>query len=90
MGSDFAVIWDRIRQHRREVFTTTRGLKFTYIILGNWVVVSDTDFRITKNSFENAYHEMPVDDPAELGENVQGKYFIYAILTDPRITAVNT
>ena len=86
MSSGFDDIWSRIKQHRREVFTTVRGLKFAYTILGNWVVVSNTDFRITKTSFENAYREMPVDDPSELGEDVQGKYFIHAILTDPRIT----
>ena len=86
MGSDFADIWNKIKQHKREVFTTTKGLTFSYSILGNWVVVSNTDFRITKTSFENAYREMPVDDPVEYGEDVQGKYFIYAILTDTRIT----
>ena len=85
MGS-FSEIWERIRQHRRETFTTVKGLRFSYSILGNWVVISDTDFRITKTSFEKAYAEMPVADPEDYTEDVQGKYFIYAILTDPRIS----
>ena len=55
-------------------------------MLGNWVVVSDTDFRITKTSFLNAYVELPVDNPEGFGVDVQGKYYVYAILTDPRIT----
>jgi len=82
----FNEIWERIRQHRRETFTTARGLKFSYSILGYWVVISGTDFRITKTSFERAYAEMPVANPEDYTGDVQGKYFIHAILTDPRIT----
>lgn len=82
----FDDVWDRIRQHKKEVFTTTKGLSFTYSILGNWVVISNTDFRITKTNIRNAYNELPVDNPEGFSEDVQGKYFIYAILTDPRIT----
>ena len=81
----FNQVWDRIRQHKWETFTTTKGLDFTYSILGNWVVVSNTDFRITKTSFMNVYNELPVNTPEDFGDDVQGKYFIYAILMDPRI-----
>lgn len=85
MASSFDIVWNRIRQHKGEIFTTIRGLSFSYSILGNWVVISDTDFRITKSSFENAYHELPVESPDGFGTDVQGKYFIYAILLDKRI-----
>ena len=85
MGADFTVVWERIRQHKKETFTTIRGLKFSYSILGNWIVIYDTDFRITKTSFKNAYAEMPAANPEDFTGDVQGKYFIYAILTDPRI-----
>ena len=85
MGSSFDIVWNRIQQHKGERFTTIRGLSFSYSILGNWVVISDTDFRITKASLENAYHELPVESPDGFGTDVQGKYFIYAILLDKRI-----
>ncbi|TRO55578.1 hypothetical protein E2P71_02530 [Candidatus Bathyarchaeota archaeon] len=85
MGADFDEVWERIRQHRKETFTTVRGLKFRYGILGNWLVIYDTDFRVTKTSFMNADAQMPVADPEDFTGDVQGKYYIYAILTDPRI-----
>ena len=85
LRKDFNEVWDRIRQHKQEAFTTTKGLDFTYSILRKWVVVSNTDFRITKTSFRNAYNELPVNTPEGFGDDVQGKYFIYAILMDPRI-----
>ena len=85
MGVKFTEVWKSIRLHKGDVFTTAKGLKFTYSILGNWAIISNTDFRITKTSFEKAYNEMPILDPEEYSEDIQGKYFIYAILNDPRI-----
>ena len=85
MGADFAEVWERIRQHRKETFSTVRGLKFSYGILGNWLVIYDTDFRVTKTSFMNAYYQMPVAGPEDFTGDIQGKYYIFAILSDPRI-----
>lgn len=83
----FDEIWKKIRSYKGETFITLRGLKFTYSILGPWVVISGSDFRITKNNFNLAFNMMPVLRPEGFGANIQGKYYVYAILSDPRINS---
>jgi hypothetical protein len=84
-SAGFDDVWDRIRSNRGEVFRTVRGLDFSYKLLGPWVVIDRTDYRITKNNFQKAYEMLPVVAPESFGDEVTAKYFVYAILTDPRI-----
>ena len=82
---DFDEVWKNIRLNKGETFETLRGLKFTYSILGPWVVISGSDFRITKKNFIKAFNMMPVASPEKFGADIQGKYYVHAILSDPRI-----
>ena len=84
-SAGFDEVWDRIRSNRGEVFRTVRGLDFSYKLLGPWVVIDRTDYRITKSNFKKAYGMLPVDGPEGFGDEVTAKYFVYAILTNPRI-----
>ena len=81
----FDEIWNRIRAHKGEKFSTLKGLEFAYSMMGVWLVVSRTDFRITKKNIKNAYDLMPVTGPEEFPQEIQVPYYVYAILTDPRI-----
>lgn len=83
----FDEIWERIRAHKGETFKTLRGLEFNYSMMGVWLVVSRTDFRITKKNIKNAYDLMPVAGPEEFPQEIQVPYYVYAILKDPRIEA---
>ena len=86
MGSaSFDEVWDRIRSNRGEVFRTVLGLDFSYKLLGPWVVIDRTDYRITKSTFKKAYEMLPVDGPEGFGDEVTARYFVYAVLTDPRV-----
>ena len=85
-GADFEEAWNRIRANKGEKFRTVRGLDFTYKMLGPWVVIDRTDYRITKSNFQKAYGMLPVDGPDGFGEEVTASYYVYAVLTDPRIT----
>jgi len=84
--ADFEEVWSRIRVNKGEVFRTVRGLDFTYKLLGPWVVIDRTDYRITKKNFLLAYGMLPVDGPAGFGDEVTAKHYVHAVLTDPRIT----
>jgi len=54
-SADFDEVWDRIRSNRGKVFRTVRGLDFSYKMLGPWVVIDRTDYRITKRNFKKAH-----------------------------------
>lgn len=82
----FEEVWNRIRANKGEKFRTVRGLDFSYKMLGPWVVIDRTDYRITKKNFQLAYGMLPVDGPDDFGEEVTARYYVYAVLTDPRIT----
>ena len=71
--------------NKGEKFRTVRGLDFTYKLLGPWVVIDRTDFRITKRNFKIAYGMLPVEDPDDFGKEVTAKYYVHALLTDQRI-----
>ena len=83
--ADFEEAWNRIRMNKGEKFRTVRGLNFTYKLLGPWVVIDRTDYRITKRNFQLAYGMLPVDGPDGFGEEVTAKHYVHAVLTDPRI-----
>jgi hypothetical protein len=84
-SANFEEVWNRIRASKGEAFRTVRGLEFTYKLLGPWVVIDRTDYRITKSNFRKAFEMLPVDDPEGFGDEVTAKYFVYAVLTDPRV-----
>ena len=83
--TSFDEAWSQIRSCKGEAFKTERGLEFKYSLIGNWIVVTGTDFRITKRNFQKAYGMLPVDNPDGFSEDIMAPYFVHAILTDTRI-----
>ncbi|HEU5269004.1 MAG TPA: hypothetical protein VFU36_03700 [Jatrophihabitans sp.] len=80
----FEQVWERIRRHAGEVFTTVTGLTFTYEVPGNFLLVDRTVRNLSRSNFEKALAFMPASSPSELKER-QGASYTWAILMDSRI-----
>jgi hypothetical protein len=81
---DIEGVWERIRQHAGEGFTTISGLSFTYTVPGNYLLVDRTVRNLSRSNFQKALALMPASSPTELKER-QGASYTWAILMDPRI-----
>lgn len=83
---EFDDIWARIVRHEGATFSTLSGLPLTYKVEGNAIRPSRTDYLLHRSNFERAHAEMPVAGPAALGTAVRGQGYVWAILSDPRIS----
>ena len=82
---DVTEVWQRIKAHQREEFTTKSGLPFTYEISGNTMVVSRSPtYPFPASQFEQALERVPVDGPQQL-HDLRAPSYVWAILHDPRI-----
>ena len=79
-------IWIAIITHQGEVFHTINNLPFTYTISGNTLITSSTNYPIAKMNFIKAMEFAPLTGPGQLNQAVRGPAYVYAILTDARIT----
>lgn len=81
-------VWERIRQHAGESFTTVTGLPFTYAVPGNYLRITRSGHEINRSlsrtNFAKAVAMMPAEGPGEL-KGRQGQSYTWAILMDPRI-----
>ena len=86
--TDFNAVWERIRRHAGEAFTTKTGLDFSYRVPGAYLRVIRRDKEIerslSRTNFEKASQMLPADGPGAL-KNCQGPSYTWAILMDPRI-----
>jgi hypothetical protein len=83
--TSFTQVWNKIRAHAGEMFSTVTGKQFVYNIDGNVVRPEHTKRNIPRSDFEKAYALMPLKGPGQINQLVQGPAYVYAILTDPRI-----
>lgn len=84
--SDFGVVWNRIASCQGEGFRTIRGLPFTYVMGGDYVVPDRTAYPLHASNFKKAYEAGPVPGPGSMPKNVMGPSYVWAILHDPRIS----
>jgi hypothetical protein len=82
---DFDPVWTRIVELTGEIFTQKTGRPFTYAIAGTTLIPSTTNRALPRSHFARAYERMPLRGPGEI-QDLQGPSYIFAILTDPRIT----
>jgi hypothetical protein len=61
------------------------GGEFTYDVPGNFVNLPRTNRHIPRKDFEEAYNNFPLKNTSVL-QHLQGPSYIYAILSDERIT----
>lgn len=85
---DFDTVWRSIVGLEGETFRLKKGQQFKYVISGNSVVPTTTNRQLKRSQFMRAFERMPVQRPAELG-GLQGPSYLFAILTDPRISAAD-
>ena len=84
--TSFTQVWNKIGAHAGEVFSTVTGKQFVYNIDGNVVRPEHTKRNIPRSDFEKAYALMPLKGPGQINQLVQGPTYVYAILTDSRIS----
>ena len=82
----FNDIWNRIVALQGESFTTKTSLPLTYIVDGDAVIPSRTDYSISRQDFEKAFNLVPLSGPGKINELVRGPAYIWAILYDHRIS----
>jgi hypothetical protein len=83
----FAEVWQRIVDLEGETFNTITGLPFEYVIDGEAMIPSRTDYRLSRANFEKAFARVPIAQPREINQDVRGPSYVWAILHDPRVSA---
>ncbi len=81
----FETIWKRIEQHEGETFHQIRGQAFTYEIISGAVVPSTTNQQLPRGHFEKAVNLLPLKNTVPV-QHLRGPSYLYAILTDSRIS----
>ena len=71
---------------RGDEFRTVTKMPFTYEVIGDYLVSSRTEYKISKSDFAKAYAEVPLSGPGEITKLVRGSSYVYAILHDERIS----
>lgn len=78
-------VWGRIIAHQGEAFHQIRGKAFSYRVQGNALGPTTTNRNLPKSDFAKALDLVPLRGPGEI-QHLQGPSYIYAILTDRRIS----
>jgi hypothetical protein len=78
-------VWSAIVANEGATFTVRQGQAFSYQVAGDLLIPSTTNWEIPRSEVHEALRRMPVAGPAAL-KDLQAAAFLYAIVTDPRIT----
>jgi len=78
-------VWQRIKAHQGEEFTTKTGLPFTYRVAGAVLWPSRTDYNLAQSDFAKALALCPLPGPGKINNLVRGPAYVWAILHDSRI-----
>jgi hypothetical protein len=85
---EFEEVWNKITKHQNEIFYTKRGLEVKYTVNDERLYHNRTNPEIPKSHFLKAYKKFPLKGPGDINDIVVGSAYIYAILTDDRITGI--
>lgn len=83
---DVDAVWARIRAREGEQFRLVRGARFVYAVEGSSVVPDRTEYPIARSEFAKALELVPLRGPGEI-QHLRGPSYVYAIISDPRISA---
>lgn len=82
----FTAVWGRIGRHADQTFHQLGGKAFKYTMVGPHVLrPTTTERNLTSAAFRAALERFPVSGPGAL-QDLQGPSYLYAVLTDPRIS----
>jgi len=82
----FDEVWMRIRKRAGETFFTKTGIRFTYGIEGDRLLLNRNNLILSRRDFMKAYPRVPVKGPSEIASMVRGPSYVWAILHDARIS----
>lgn len=82
----FDTLWYNIKAQAGQEFKTITGRTFTYEAHEGYITPSEVNQNISRSDFEKAYGLVPLQSPGQLRDLVRGPSYVYAILTDSRIT----
>ncbi|MFH0850935.1 MAG: hypothetical protein V1924_08365 [Candidatus Bathyarchaeota archaeon] len=82
----FDEVWKRISVRAGDVFFTKTGLRFTYKVEDDKVIISRARYKVSKNDLRRAYEMSPLGGPSQLSSAVRGPTYVWAILHDARVT----
>lgn len=82
-------LWRRMKQYEGIEFTQMRGKQFTYLVKGDEIIPSTTDWAIPKEHFKKALERLPLKNMAPLQRDLIGPSYIFAIMNDERIRESN-
>ncbi len=82
----FEDVWVRIRNRAGEAFFTKTGIRFTYRVEGERVVLNRINYSLSKGDLMKAYPRVPMDGPSEIASLVRGASYVWAILHDARVS----
>jgi len=82
----FEEVWVRIRKRAGEAFFTKTGIRFTYGVEGERVVLNRINYSLSKGDLMKAYLRVPLKGPSEIAMLVGGPSYVWAILHDARIS----
>jgi hypothetical protein len=82
---DFDELWQRIVLLQGETFHQKTGKPFTYTVSGNSVCLRTTNRQLPRSHFARAVDRAPLDGPGQL-QDLQGPSYLFAVLSDPRVT----
>jgi hypothetical protein len=88
--SDASALWNRIISLEGQTFQTKTGLPVAFRVgPGHIVPIRDgreLNRQIPQGDFVKALELMPLHGPGEIRDLVQGSAYVYAILTDRRVS----
>jgi hypothetical protein len=82
----FDEVWKRISVRAGDVFFTKTGLRFTYKVEDDKVVINRAKYLIYRSDLMRAYDMVPLGGPSQLSSAVRGPSYVWAILHDARVT----
>lgn len=82
----FEEIWARIKNRAGHTFFTKTGLRFSYTVQEDRVILNRKNYYITRQDLKKAYPFVPTKGPSQITASIRGPSYVWAILHDAQIS----
>ena len=82
--SNIEVVWGRIKGLAGDVLYQLRGKPFSYEVEGDYLLLSTTNYKLSKKHVQEALSLVPLDNTVPV-QHLRAPSYIYAILMDKRV-----